>query len=122
MKISETVNVLGTVYKIAIKKYKDDDAFERRSIDGYCDNMLNEIVCCDMTTYKGWEHEAAEYCENSMMQTLRHEIVHAFLFQSGLDQCSGKYEYGWAINEEMIDWIANQGEKIYLAWKEAGAI
>lgn len=33
------VNILGTDYEIVVKKYGDDEAFERRSIDGYCDYL-----------------------------------------------------------------------------------
>lgn len=47
------VDILGTDYEIVVKKYGDDEAFERRSIDGYCDHLLKQIVICDMTTYKG---------------------------------------------------------------------
>lgn len=46
------VNVLGTEYTIEIKKYAEDEAFERRSIDGYCDWLTKKIVVCDMSTYK----------------------------------------------------------------------
>lgn len=51
----------------------------------------------------------------------RHEIVHAFLFESGLMECSGACD-SWAMNEEMVDWFARNGEKIYQAWKEADAL
>ena len=47
----------------------------------------------------------------------RHEIVHAFLFESGLAENSE-----WAQNEEMVDWIAKQGPKLIKAWQEAGAL
>ena len=72
------VNILGTDYEIAVKKYGDDEAFERRSIDGYCDHLLKQIVICDMTTYKGWENEPVETAKEAQKQTLRHETVHAF--------------------------------------------
>lgn len=32
------INVLGTGYTVTVKKYGEDEAFERRSIDGYCDS------------------------------------------------------------------------------------
>lgn len=51
-------------------------------------------------------------------KVLRHEIVHAFLYESGLWQNA----YGskcWAKNEEMIDWMAIQIPKIQRAYKEA---
>lgn len=46
-----------------------------------------------------------------------HEIVHAFFFESGL---GGESDY--AQNEELVDWIARQGPKLYRAWAEAGAL
>lgn len=48
----------------------------------------------------------------------RHEIIHAFLCESGLLECSGEAE-ARAANEEMVDWFARQGIKIYSAWVEA---
>ena len=106
------VNVLGTEYTIEIKKYAEDEAFERRSIDGYC----------DMSTYKGWEHETKETISASEKKTLRHEIVHAFFDESGLGSNTFSVDGPWATNEEMVDWIAVQGPKIYKAWQEAGAV
>ena len=47
----------------------------------------------------------------------RHEIIHAFLLESGLAECSD-----WAQNEEMVDWLARMGPKINTAWQAAGAI
>ena len=117
-----TVNVLGTEYSITKKKYADDEVFERRCIDGYCDGYTKEIVICDMATYKGWEHESPKTIAACEKQTLRHEIVHAFFHESGLFGCEMTYGDGWTKNEEMVDWIANQGIKIYEAWKNADAV
>ena len=49
-----TVNILGTPYEIIVKKYDEEEEFERRSISGFCDGYAKEIVVCDMSTYKGW--------------------------------------------------------------------
>lgn len=57
-----------------------------------------------------------------MKQVLRHEIVHAFLNESGLVYNSNFSMQGWATNEEMVDWIAWNGEKLHKAWKEAGLV
>ena len=116
------VNILGTEYTIEVKKYAEDEAFERRSIDGYCDHCQKKIVVCDMMTYKGWENEPKETAEISQKQTIRHEIVHAFFNESGLEYSGLQYEGAWCKNEEMVDWIALQGEKIYKAWMEVGAL
>ena len=48
---------------------------------------------------------------------LRHEIVHAFLYESGLDVSSE-----WARNEEIVDWIALQTPKLQKAFEEAGCL
>lgn len=116
------VDVLGTKYTITVKKYDEDEAFERRSIDGYCDGMTKQIAVCDMTTYKGWEHEPPETADAAQKGALRHEIVHAFFYESGLADSSAVVDGAWAKNEEMVDWFAIQGQKIYKAWQEAGAV
>lgn len=117
-----TVNILGTPYEIIVKKYDEEEAFERRSIAGFCDGYAKEIVICDMHTYKGWENEAEKTVVSAQKQTLRHEIVHAFFDESGLMDSSSVVECPRSQNEEMVDWIANQGMKIYKAWVEADAL
>ena len=116
------VNILGTEYAILIKNYKDEEAFERRSIDGYCDGYTKEIVCCDMHTYKGWENESEQTIQAVQKATLRHEIIHAFFNESGLMDNAFVYDGAWPKNEEMVDWMALQIPKIYKAFEEAGCV
>lgn len=116
-----TVNVLGTKYKITVKKYDEDEYFKRADCSGYCSGSMKEIVLCDMATYPGWEHETQEVVDIQTKEILRHEIVHAFFNESGLAQNSNSID-AWARNEEMVDWIAIQGPKIWRAWQEAGAV
>lgn len=116
------VSILGTPYTITVKKYDEDEAFERRSISGYCDGHQKQIVICDMTTYKGWENGPLATAKISQKQTLRHEIVHAFFDESGIMDSGLAYDGSWTQNEELVDWIALQRPKIYKAWKEAGAV
>ena len=54
------VNILGTEYTIEKKSYKDEPAFEKRGIDGYCDSYIRKIVYCDMDTYERWNDEPEE--------------------------------------------------------------
>ena len=117
-----TVNILGTIYDIVIKKYDEEDCFEKDGINGYCYSLKHQIVLCDMSTYKGWENEPEDVIIEQQKETLRHEIVHAFLNESGLKNNCNSYDNSWARNEEMVDWIALQGEKIYKAWSEVGAL
>lgn len=116
------ISILGTEYTVAVKKYDEDEAFARRSICGYCDGFAHEIVVCDMHTYKNWENEAETTVREAQKESTRHELVHAFLNESGLADSSFAYDGGWAKNEEMVDWIAVQGPKIYQAWKDADAL
>ena len=117
-----TVNVLGTNYNIIIRKYDEDELFKKNSWSGYCNEILKEIVVCDMSTYPGFEDGTKEEIELTQKQILRHEITHAFLDESGLSFSSLQYSGGWAKNEEMVDWFAIQGEKIYKAWESVNAI
>lgn len=116
------VNVLGTPYEIIVKKYDEDEVFERNSFCGYCDPYKKEIVLCDMNTYKGWENEDKPTIEACHKENLRHEIVHAFFYESGLWDNSSCDVGAWSKNEELVDWIALQGEKIYKAWQEVNAV
>ena len=115
------LNVLGTEYTVETKGYTEDEYFKRADCSGYCSQSMKEIVLCKMDTYPGWEYETQEVKSMEEKRTLRHEIVHAFFNESGLSTNSNTIE-AWARNEEMVDWFALQGPKIYKAWKEAGAL
>ena len=47
----------------------------------------------------------------------RHEVLHAFLYESGLSNNSLSAD-GWAENEEMVDWFAIQFYKIANVYKK----
>lgn len=97
------INVLGTIYKLTItsnsKKYRDLSKYQGMT---YFDIKEIIILQNDFTN-----------------QTIRHEVIHAFLYESGLDVCSNKDE-AWARNEEMIDWVALQFPKINKVFKKLG--
>jgi hypothetical protein len=83
-----TVNILGANYTIKHINYTDDTAFEKRGISAYCDGVLKEIVQCNVKSIPGYENESEEYIKVYESETLRHEIVHAFLNESGLTASS----------------------------------
>lgn len=116
------IDILGTEYTIYVKNYSDDPYFKRCCASGYRDAMLKEIVLCDLHTFPGFKNETDEYILRFHKENLRHEIVHAFLYESGLDANSQNNGSSWADNEEIVDWFAIQGPKICKAWKEAGAL
>lgn len=107
------VHILGIEYKI-IPLEKDDYRYDREA-DGWCDVITKEILLFNYLQSKESVRDLVAY----QKKVLRHEIVHAFLYESGLWQNA----YGskcWAKNEEMVDWIAIQSPKIHKAFKEAG--
>ena len=122
MLFANKVNVLGTEYSIEVKKYDEEEAFERSHIDGYCDGMTKKIVVCDMDTFKGWENENEDTKRANERQTLRHEIVHAFFAESGLMASAHVTNGAFSEDEELVDWLASQGQKIYKAWQDANCL
>lgn len=107
------VHILGTAY--TIKEQSENDNEMLKGCDGYCDWTTKEIVV------EREMYGTLGNMEKYIRTVLRHEIVHAFLFESGLAECSGDVG-AWARSEAVVDWIARQGQKIYEAWKEAGAL
>mgnify|MGYP001115980874 CR=1 FL=1 len=106
------INVLGTEYSIT--QTHNDPRME--NIDGFCDETTKEIF---VETYEGDDGKPGVKTKLDVQRkkNVRHELVHAFLFECGLAENSP-----WAQNEELVDWIAIQGPKLYKAWLEAGAI
>lgn len=108
-----TVEILGSTWKIV---YRDEDqAFE--DCKGY-----NTFPTKTIVIRKPYEPEepldySIEEQEIEIKNTLRHELLHAFLSESGLDSSSSKSKC-WALNEEMIDWFAIQSPKIFSVYRE----
>lgn len=106
-----TVNVLGTEIRVVFREEKQDPKLEE--LGGYFDATDNLIVV------KIPESDAMSLgnLENHQKKVLRHEIIHAFLHESGLDW-SATYCDCWATNEEMVDWFAIQSPKIFKVFRE----
>lgn len=115
------IAILGTEYEIKYLDYTNDGDFKKRSIDGYCDLIAKKIVVCNMSTYPGYEENPSESNAIIEKNNLRHEIMHAFLYESGLSSNSGN-DTAWSENEEMVDWIALQFPKILTVFREVGCI
>ena len=120
---SEKVTILGTEYAIIVSKKNDHYILKETPSARGCSNFHSkQIVIKDVTDIKEDEpEEEILYAIRGMQKTLRHEIVHCFLTESGLAGNSTTASK-WACNEEMVDWIALQGPKLAKAWEEAGAM
>lgn len=103
------VNILGQVYEII----ETDPAEDRvlKDVDGYCDPS---VKVCVIDSQKDKDPDSLKDMEAYKRKVTRHEIIHAFLFESGLcDQCD------WAC-EEMVDWLAYQFPKMAAVFQSAG--
>lgn len=64
---------------------------------------------CDLKDYSVYQEKV-----------MRHEIIHAFLFESGLSENFTHPEYGH--DETYVDWIASQFPKMCEVFKEVGCL
>lgn len=107
------VNILGTEY--SIKFGNENDYPSLNGIDGYCDSSTKEIVVDDMKKTEG-EIGAKGNLPEYQKNCVRHEIIHAFMEESGL---SGNFEHkSIGIEETTVDWFAIQSPKIFKVFHE----
>lgn len=71
----------------------------------------------DSYSKHGGDRTCKKNLQVQIRKNKRHEIIHAFLFESGLAENSE-----WAQNEEMVDFFAIQFPKLMEAFKNADAI
>lgn len=107
------VNILGTEYRVEWKKRADDPSLNEA--DGYFDKTSKRIVVCEKDADCDLDN-FPEYCK----KVLRHEIVHAFMYESGLGENWEHKNIGQ--EETVVDWFAIQGPKIIEAWKHTECI
>lgn len=103
-----TVSVLGSEWTVMVAKESEEPRLSY--IGGFTDQSCREIVIAD-------RHEEATIRNfmDEIMHTLRHELVHAFMFESGLGE-DWKHETGH--DETIVDWIACQMPKIMNAYNK----
>lgn len=121
-KFPEVVDILGTLWEIKFVDYNKDPYFDKFNADGYCSSSDKMIVICNPSTNPTLKDETDIYISECIKEILRHELVHALLYECGLGSSTLKYGGGWAKNEEMVDWIANNGDKLYKLWEKCGCL
>ena len=99
------VNILGTEYKIRFEKFGDKD------IDGYTDPTSFEIVMRNDN-----DNNVGDF-EELQRKQLRHEVIHAFMNESGL-QCNWQHTQQFGQGETTVDWFAIQSPKIFKVFQE----
>ena len=107
------IQILGTEYTIEYRTHEQDLKLKKN--DGYTRNSIKLIVIEDDFIDRGFITE--EDIRKYQNKVLRHEIIHAFMYESGLD-CNSRGVESWADNEEMVDWFAIQAPKILKIFKD----
>jgi hypothetical protein len=96
-------NIMGTDWTITWRTKEEDPHLVE--CDGYCDSSIRTIIVA-WFEWDGMNHnDMAAYTA----KVIRHEMIHAMLYESGLDVNTARQ---WARNEEMVDWIAIQLPKM----------
>ena len=119
MKIKNSVNILGAKYKIRYAKSTEDREYlSEYNWSGCCKELSKEIL---IGTKEFLNMDNDDVYEKYVKEITRHEVLHAFLNESGLSSSSFKPQ-AWAKNEEMIDWFAIQSPKIFKVYEELGVL
>lgn len=107
------VDVLGIPYEILTRTEGEDPRLE--GLCGYCDRFKRCIVLdASSPDLDGEGHEMLR------KETLRHEIEHAFLYESGLGESWEHTASGH--DETYLDWHARMFPRLLAAYKSVGAI
>ena len=108
------INVLGTEYTILFD-VPDEEMPE--GADGCMDHSIRTIKIGKFEQDRNSVRDLSEY----RRKVLRHEIIHAFFYESGMWNNSGVSDC-WGMDETITDWIAIQFPKMLKAFEEAGCI
>ena len=98
------VNILGTEYSIEI-----DETLEKTDTDGLCKEYDKQITIRNVDQML-CDDDSMETKKKRFDEVLRHEIVHAFFVESGLDDYSA--------DEQLVNWIAIQSPKLFKAFND----
>lgn len=116
MKIKEIdVSVMGVAWTLVSRKKTEDDRLEE--VSGYTDPSKRLIVLLDAQPDR-W---SLGDMHQDLQATIRHELIHAFLYECGLWTDSLECDH-WAMNEEMVDWFAMKLPAIAQACRAVNAM
>lgn len=96
------INILGREWDVLIIDTCDDERLE--TCDGFTDWTALQIVIGDRRTESTLKYPVGYLCK-----IMRHEIIHAFMFESGLAE---NWSHDCGQDETIVDWFAIQVHKI----------
>ena len=108
--MKKTVNILGTEYEVIMDA---PDEMLPEDADEAMDLSVKRIVVAKFESNRNSIKDLDVYRK----KVLRHEVIHAFLFESGLWNNSGNVT-AWGQSEEITDWFAIQSPKIMKVFEE----
>jgi len=108
--VSTTINILGTDYNFTESKEELDSRLE--NCDGYHDGYA-KIICVN-NDYNENHSSAIRNFPEFRNSVKRHEIIHAFLHESGLT----KYKE----DELIVEWLAIQFPKMLSAFQKVDCV
>ena len=104
------INILGTEYELRKTTNREDPVLNGKA--GYCDEF-SKVISLEQDFNEN-DQDAIQNFDRYKRKVARHEIVHAFLAESGLkDYCE---------DETITDWIAWQFPKMLDVFTEVNAI
>ena len=104
--------ILGETWTIAIVPTSADKRLN--DCDGFCDKTSRRILVDD---YSQCDDYNLDNKQAQISQNIRHEIVHAFMFESGLQANWQHPDFGH--EETVVDWIAAQWPKMKAVIEDA---
>lgn len=106
------ISALGTEYDFIETTGRDDPRLERN--DGWCGNY-GKVILVETDVFVHDEGGDMDLTRKERKKYIRrHELVHSFFNESGLDDYSS--------NEQLVTWIARQFPKMLKAFEEMDAI
>lgn len=97
------IRILGTPWRVCVAPMEADKRLD--DCDGFTDKTSKLIMVEDCRQNSNLDDPMVY-----IRKVIRHEIIHAFLIESGLDECMMHCKYGQ--EEQAVDWFAHQFYKI----------
>lgn len=97
------IRILGTPWRVCVAPMEADKRLD--DCDGFTDKTSKLMMIADRRSSSDFDDPVIY-----LRKVIRHEIIHAFLLESGLDECVMHQELGQ--EEQMVDWFAYQYPKI----------
>lgn len=116
------VDILGTKYFIYYLGYDEDPRFKVNGWQAFVGTTSKMIAVGILRTFPEMRAVDDDTLKEVEKKNLRHEIIHAFLNESGLDANTHAPRCPWTQNEEMVDWFAIQMPKIYAVFEKLGIL